>query len=146
MKQPVIRWFDPSCVIDLPVSTVALDVGDFLSWESSVLVLFDLVTEDATFIGISMGGCRATVDDGKYIPVATKCIIECDLTSAAYTIGQGLLWTSDNTLATAGGSGVNQIAWLFDNDGTHTRANVLIDVPALNVSAGTNKLFEGPAA
>lgn len=145
MKQPVIRWFDPAFVIDLPVSTVALDVGDFLSWESSALVLMDAVGENATFVGIAMGACVVTVDSGNYIPVATKCIIECDLTSASYVIGAGLLYTSKNTLAAAT-SGADQIAWLFDNDGTLTRANVLIDVPNLCITGGTSVLFEGPAA
>jgi hypothetical protein len=85
---------------------------------------------------------------GTFIPVATKCIVQITLTSAAYTLGQMLIYTSKNTLvtSTAGAAG---IAWFFDAENvgkTITSGRVLIDVLALSCAGTTTKIFETPAA
>ena len=129
--QPVVKKWNPMKVLNLPAGTVAIREGDLLSWESGALVPVDTVTEDLTFIGIA-GGKR--VNTGDPIPVYTECVVEIDLTSAAYVVGQGLMYTSDNTLVDA--ATANSIAFFFEDNKTTARGDVYIDVTIYS------KLFE----
>lgn len=140
MIQPVVLVHDPMYVLPMAlgaaafVSTTLLEVGDFLSNETGV-VLMDLVTENATFIGISGGKTNTLMTAADYIPVYLKCIIEVDATSATYAVGAGLKYTSKNALVAD--SNVDTIAWCWDYDtATRTRIKALIDVPLLSYANG----------
>lgn len=124
--QPAILFYDPLTVVGLPVGAVALVFGDICSWESNALVLFNAATEDITFPGIAMGNRDAT---GDIIPVAMKCVLRLDLSSASYDHGDGLKYVSKNTLVTDGAA--NTIAWKWSLEaGTITAGKVMFDVLA----------------
>lgn len=139
-QQPGILYWDNNYTLDLPCGSVALKPGDLLSWESNAIVKMDLVTEDTTFAGVCGGKC-GTTDAGKLLPVYLKCWINIDLTSAVYTLGQGLMWAAANQLVDHGVTPANTIARYWGKtSGTITRGKVFVDVPAIG------KLFEAIAA
>lgn len=144
MIQPVVTHFDPFYIrsfalhADAIVASTVLQVGDLLRYESAGLGIFDTVSEDTTFIGVSAGKTTTTMVATDLVPVYLKCIVDIDLTSANYNCGDGLIYTSKNTLVDDSGS--NTIAWFFGKDlDTIVRGSVLIDVPLLGASAA--KLF-----
>lgn len=140
--QPEVIRYEPAYVMSLPVGAVALEQGDLLSFESNAVVLMDLVTEDASFIGISGGKCD-TASAGTYIDVYLRCIVDIALVSATYAIGAGVKYSAKNTLVAD--SDANTIGWIWDfNTATRTRGKVLIDIPALGIPA--DKLFNTVSA
>lgn len=145
MKLRMINY-DPMTVITLKVTdSTAVDVGEMLQYVSGTVLPMDEVGDDATFCGISLGKAL-TSETGKEIAIAQRCICEATLTSAAYVIGNGLLWASATSLAAAT-SGANQIAWFYDwklTGQTVTSGYVLFDVLMLAVNA--DKLFESSNA
>ena len=135
--QPKVVAWEHQYVLSLPVSTVALEQGDLLSFESNVVVLMDAATEDATFVGVS-GGKTDGSNAGDYIDIYTKCLVDIQLASATYALGAGLKYSAKNTLVADGDA--NTIAHIWDfNTATRTRGKVLIDIPALGIPA--DKLF-----
>lgn len=153
MAQPRIAMhdkFDPAATKSLwlhanTILTAGLIAqGDLLA-HASGLYLFASGTAEELFVGVSMG--KTTVDmtagvTGDYISVATKCIVEIDLTSATYTFGQGLGYTSKNTLVDATGGSPTTIAWYWGHDlgAASTRGPVLVDILAL--ASASNGIFD----
>ena len=130
MEQPlVVKYGDGRTDrVDVPIaSATTIEKGDFISYESNKAVLMDNVGEDDTFCG--MAETTSTNGDTENLVVLTKCIAEVDTTSATYTIGQGLMYTSENTLVAAGSD--TAIAWSTEYKTSCTRLRVLIDVVAL---------------
>jgi hypothetical protein len=130
MIQPVVTNYDPMRILSLPFGAVAMVPGDLASYESAAIVLVDAAGENITFMGICGGKRNAT---GDHVPIYTKCIVDIDLTSAAYTIGQGLVYTSKNTLVDHGSA--DTIAWFWDLPATVARGKVIVDIFAMNAVA-----------
>lgn len=132
MKQPVIVRYDPLSVISLPVGSVAVDTGDLVTLESNAIVLMDRANvEEVLFVGIC-GGKRGRTGD--MLPIYTRCIISIDVTSATYGLGNGLKYTSKNTLVADGDA--DTIGWAFeDNSSSSSRILVYINVPELGLAA-----------
>jgi hypothetical protein len=147
MAQPIVLTHEEMYNIVVPSGAVAIETGDFIDYTSEAAVLMDAATEDTDFLGIALGGCKVS-STGTLIPVAIKCIIEVDLTSGVYTLGEALIWTASNKLATST-AGAAAIAWFYDAEkigDTITRGRVLVDAVALAASTTTTKIFETPAA
>ena len=121
----------PAHIWTLPGSTVDLDRGDFLSYESDAAVLMDTVTEDATFIGIAMNNYTSGDRVPQQVVAALVCMIECDVTSATYSIGDGLKYTSKNTLVADGSANTIAFAAKDESGSAATRTKVYVNVPAL---------------
>lgn len=144
MKLRVIKY-DPFYVVTFKATTSAIDVGEMVQYSSGYIIPVAAVTDDATFVGISLGEALATVDSGKEIAVAMRCVCEATLTSATYVFGAGLKWASATSLVAD--ADANTIAWFYDSllsGGTLTLGKVLFDVPKLGENA--NKQFDTVSA
>ncbi len=148
MKQPVVIMHDPMYMVEYNLGAAAfvaatlLEVGDFVVEDTGV-VLMDAVTEDVALVGISAAKTNTLQALTTKIPVYMKCIIEVDVTSAAYALGDALKYTSKNTLVAD--ADANTIAWVFDySTATRTRIQALINVPNLGIVA--DKTFEKVSA
>lgn len=128
---------DPREVITRRCYTSAIVFGEMLKYGTGgALIPVAANTDDATFMGIAMGECEATVDSGNPIQVMVEGLIKVALSSATYAWGAGLLWV-DNTLTLAADSNANTIAWIYDdNQDTRTSAIVYINVPLLGAVVG----------
>ena len=138
MIQPEIIANGGDChLIRVPIaSATEIEVGDFISYESNLATLLDAAGDSDTFAGIAAS--RSTNGDTTDLEVWTKCVIYCDTTSATYTIGQGLTYTSENALVDD--SDADTLAWSLEYGTTKTRLKVLIDV--INIGDNTtNGLF-----
>jgi len=97
-------------------------------------VLMDLVSDDATFLGIANGNIVASTggaadETAGVIEVLLECIIECDSTSATYTPGQDVKYAGENAVVDAGSN--DTIMWSLESKATATRLICLVDVVAL---------------
>lgn len=116
--------------IAVPVeSATVITAGMFVSYESGYAVPLDAQTEDATFLGVAEGQTKAGETDD--ISVITQGVFQCSVTSAAYTIGQGLHFNASTGAlenATA-----NTLAWSWEDTAgvSVTTLKVLVDVVAL---------------
>jgi hypothetical protein len=110
-------------------TATVLEAGDLLFSSKNKVYAVAASTADAKFIGIAGESSLAT--ESNDITVHTKCIIDIDVTSASYFVGQGLKWTSDNTLVDDGDG--NTVAWAHENfiGSVTTRLKVLINAPVL---------------
>ncbi len=110
-------------------ATTVLEVGDLLYATTLYAAALAKATYDAKFIGIAAESSLAT--ESNDIDVLLKCILDIDVTSASYSVGEGLKYTSDNTLVDDGDA--NTIAWVHENKtgAVATRVKVMIDVPVL---------------
>lgn len=117
--------------IAVPIaSATVIPAGMFCSYESGLLVPFDTQNEDPTFIGVAEGQSKAGETD--LVSVIVQGVVECSVTSAAYTIGQGLHFNaSTGALESAT---ANTLAWSWeDTKGVSvTTLKVLVDIVALN--------------
>jgi hypothetical protein len=117
--------------IAVPIaSATVIPAGQFVSYESGLLVPFDTQNEDVTFIGVAEGQSKAGETD--LVSVIVQGVVECSVTSAAYTIGQGLHFNASTGAlenATA-----NTIAWSWEDTkgASVTSLKVLVDIVALN--------------
>lgn len=137
MTQPVIVHYGDGRTDRLKVpiaSATTIEKGDYISYESNKAVLMDAAGEDDSFAGIA----ETTSRDGDTTDLVciTKCVLETDVTSAIYTLGQGLKYTSENTLVAA--STDTAIAWSTGYYYHKSRIKVLIDIDKLQ------KLFVDP--
>jgi len=113
--------------------------GQLLIEASGEVDHMDAVAEDADFIGVALTGHSANPDDFRdSITVSQKCLIDIDVTSAAYVYGAGLKYsaggpTTDYSLVADGGA--NTIAWAAETK-TATRLLVYVDVWALGKQMG----------
>ena len=138
MKLSVVR-FDPLMVFTFKAYTAAIDLGEMLMWTTSgsYVTPATATTSDATFVGISGGQARLTVDSGNEITVYQRCICRCALTSAAYIFGAGLKWASASSLVADGNA--DTIGWFVDSarsGQTLTEGLVLFDVAMLGAIKG----------
>lgn len=119
-------------LIEVPIDgATALEPGDLVSYEGGLAVKMNAEAEDATFLGVCKDKVKL-LDTFPNVVVATKCIVDSAVTSAAYTIGQALML--NNASQTLEASTANSIAWAFEDTGgvSVTTLKVLIDVVALN--------------
>ena len=126
MAQPIILNYESTDNIRAPItSTQTIEAGDLAKISASGYVYpVDAATNDLTFAGIALD--TSTDGDTQQIAISPKCMVEIDVTSAAYTFGVGLLWTSDNTLEDDGGA--NTLAWVGETQTSAvTRLKVYID-------------------
>ena len=144
---PRIALEDPMMIVNLPVHaegitlTTTIEVGDLLRYQTEAtataagVALFDTATEDDLFLGVAKGKTKTDMVSGAYgdhIPVATKCIVEIDLTSGNYNFGEYLGWVSKNVLALAVTSTHPTLAWFWESDqDSLTRGLVMIDIYVL---------------
>jgi hypothetical protein len=138
--QVVVPPRDDSDIVYLPVATaMAIAVqGALVSFESSVAVLFNAATEDATFAGFAMTVHAADEANPKEVAVGLKGQVIYDCTSAAYDLGDGLKYASANNLVADGGA--NTIAYAARVEASAvTRLRTLVDVVSLG------KLFASAA-
>ncbi len=117
-------------------STLALAQGDLVSYEANTTVAVDAATEDGTFLGYMVNATIADQDEPDQAIVGLRGIIEYDATSATYTIGEGLKYTSKNAVVADGGS--DTIAWSAEYGTAQTRLDVIIDVIALGKLFGVD--------
>lgn len=130
MDQPVVVQYGDGRTdrVQVPIaSATEIEKGDLISYESNKAVLVDAVTEDDTFAGIA----ETTSENGDTddLVVITKCVLDIDVTSGTYTLGQGLKYTSENTLVAA--TADTAIAWSMGYNYVKTRIKVLIDIDKL---------------
>ena len=132
MAQPVLLAFDydPLWHGRAPVtSTEVITKGDLVDITASGYIYkMDAKTDDATFVGAALDSSASGETD--YVAFSPKCILEIDVADASYRIGNGLRYTSANTLVDDGGS--NTICWAYKNTTSATRIPVLIDAPKLH--------------
>jgi len=117
-------------------STLALAQGDLVSYEANTTVAVDAAAEDASFLGYMVNATIADQDEPDQAIVGLRGIIEYDATSATYTIGAGLKYTSKNAVVADGGS--DTIAWSAEYGTAQTRLDVIIDVIALGKLFGVD--------
>jgi len=117
-------------------STVALNQGDLVSYESNTTVLLDAATEDASFQGYMLNSAISDQDEPDQAVVGLKGIVQYDSTSATYTVGAGLKYTSKNALVADGGA--NTLAHSAEYGTTKTRLDTIIDVIALGKLFGVD--------
>jgi len=132
---------NPVDFVRVPVaSATVITKGQLVSWESNKGVLMDLVTEDATFIGVAYTETRNGETDD--IVVCQNCVVEIDSTSAAYNnVGAGLKYAAGDAstaYSLVDDGGANTIAWNHKAMGASavTRIQARVNVPALS------KLYE----
>lgn len=115
-------------VVNVDSGTV-ITAGMFVSYESGKGVPLDAQAEDATFIGVAEGQTKAGETDP--ISVITQGVVECSVTSAAYTIGQGLHFNASTGALEA--ATANTLAWSWeDTKGANaTSLKVLVDIVKL---------------
>ena len=120
----------PANILTLRGSTVDLERGDLLSYESSVAVLMDTVTEDSTFCGVALTQYSDNYRAPQQVVAALVCMVEIDATSATYDVFDGLKLASSNTLVADGSA--NTIAWCAEIEtSAASRIKAYINVPAL---------------
>jgi len=110
-------------------SATVIPAGMFVSYESGLAVPLDVQAEDVTFIGVAEGQSKAGETDP--ISVIIEGVVEAVVTSAAYTIGQGLHFNaSTGALESAT---ANTIGWSWEDTrgASVTSLKVLIDVVRL---------------
>jgi len=133
MAQPRILFdtkaISPDHILTIPGSTVDLERGDLLSFESAAAVKMDLVTEDATFCGAALNQYTSGNRQPQQVMAAMVCVLEIDATSAAYAVFEALKWGAANSLVTDGSA--NTIAWCARKTGTATSIQAYVNVPAL---------------
>ena len=123
--------------IAAPVAaTLALAQGDLVSYESNTTVAVDAAGEDASFLGYMVNATIADQDEPDRAIVGLRGIIEYDATSATYTVGAGLKYTSKNAVVADGGA--DTIGWSAEYGTTQTRLDTIIDVIALGKLFGTD--------
>jgi hypothetical protein len=136
MAQPRIVNHESMYVKSLPLHADAIltatliKFGDLVRYESAGVGLFDTATEEEKFLGVAMGTTLTTmVAATDYIPVAMKCIVEIDLSSANYDFGDQLGYAATaNTLCARATTTTPTIAWFWGRDeDSITRGLVLID-------------------
>ena len=120
-------------------ASTTIEVGDLVRYQTetdpltSGVALFDTATEDELFLGISKGKSQTTMVSGAYgdaIPVNTKCIIECPLSSGNYNFGEGLGYSgTKNTLEGDTVTTNPTVAWFWGEDANSiTTGLVLVDI------------------
>jgi len=121
---------NPADVWTVPGSTVDLERGDFVSFESGVAVLMDADTEDATFAGFMLNQYDADKRVPQQVVLALVGMLQCAATSATYNAFDALKYTAKNTVVADGSA--NTIAWAAkDYASASTSIRVYINVPAL---------------
>ena len=140
MVVQIVKYFQGNSVMAEVASATVLEKGFFISYESNKAVVMDLVTDDATFLGIcNDDSANGDTDD---VEVLLKCEIRVDVVSATYSILQGLKYsagsaTVDYKLVDDGSA--NTIAFsLEEKTSAVTRLKVLIDVVALGKLAAVS--------
>jgi hypothetical protein len=110
-------------------TATVIEPGDLLYGSKNKVYAVAAATHDAKFIGIAQEASLAT--ESNDITVLIGCILDIDVTSASYFVGQGLKYTSDNTLVDD--ANANTVAWAHENfiGRVTTRLKVLINVPVL---------------
>ena len=123
--------------IAAPVAaTLALAQGDLVSYESNTTVAVDAAGEDASFLGYMVNATIADQDEPDRAIVGLRGIVEYDATSATYTVGAGLKYTSKNAVVADGGA--DTIGWAAEYGTTQTRLDTIIDVIALGKLFGVD--------
>lgn len=106
--------------------------GQPVSFESNAAVHMDLVSEDASFVGIA---AEAAGTDRTEVTVLKKCIVEITATSATYALGAGIKYssggaTTDYVMVADGGA--NTLGFVHkDYSSAATRILVEFDVDRL---------------
>lgn len=141
MAKPTILHLskDPSDYVRIPRdSTTVVDVGDFISVESSKATLMNAATDDATFAGIAISKHESGNTDD--VVVALDCVIEVDCVSATYTLGAGVKYNAGSATVdykVEDDAGANTVGWSHRvYSSAVTRMEVRINAPVLQ------KLFE----
>ena len=129
MAQPVILIHDPIYNGNAPItSTEVIAKGDLVDITSSGYIYkMDAAGDNDTFVGVALDASASGETDN--VTFSPKCIVEIDTTSADYLVGNGLKYTSANTLVDDGGA--DTIGWAWEHKSSATRLNVFIDAPAL---------------
>jgi hypothetical protein len=84
-------------------NSVAIAVGDLITYESSTAIKMAAANKDVYFAGIAIQ--KKVASDGQTTLLVRKNPIAwIDATSASYTIGAKVKWTSANTVVASGGS------------------------------------------
>lgn len=146
MAQPVIISYNPDFVVNIPVGSVAINVGDLVTIESNALAVVDAAADCVYLAGVSMG--KAAANAGGYLPVALKCIVLIDADSEARTLGDALGYSAANKVKNVA-NGTKMFGWYLDEGKTSTTVRMLVDVPLLGIgntySTGVKShLFETP--
>lgn len=111
---------------------------------SNVLAPYDNDTQKSTnFVGILKGASPVT--NTAKVDVARVCIVDTNLVSATYLLGQAMAWSAKWKYAADGGS--ETICWFGSQElDNKTRGLCEINVFLLSAVASDNKLYETPAA
>lgn len=140
MKPVLVTEFVlPANIMEVPCSTsLAIESGALVSYESNTAVYMDLVTEDATFIGVCSQACPTAQD---FVLVALAGVIEIDCTSAAYGMLSGLKYSAgsastDYSLVADGSA--NTIMFAAKYYASATRIRAIFDVIALGKLAAVS--------
>lgn len=138
MAQPTILQYAGDMdrfVIPIAAAT-AIEVGDLISYEGSAAVLLNADTEDATFIGYAINQHTANQPEPDRLVVGLRGVLKMTVTSATYDFGDGLKYTSENTLVADGGA--NTLAWAGEYAATVTTLKVIVDVIKLGKLFGVD--------
>lgn len=135
MAKPVLvtEFVLPANIIEVPCSTsLAIESGALVSYESNTAVYMDAATEDATFIGVCAIACPTAQD---HVLVAIRGVIDIDCTSATYAQASGLKYSAgdastDYSLVADGSANTIMFAAKYYGSAV-TRIRAIFDVIAL---------------
>lgn len=111
-------------------TSTAIEKGDLISWESNAAVLVDNVGEDATFAGYAITQHNTAFVEPDRLVVGKVGIVELDSTSATYTFGQDVMYTSENAVVDST-NGATAMCWANEYKTTATRLECYINAPLL---------------
>ena len=128
MAQPVMtadqseEYIVPLVIAD----GVAIDVGDLITYEGSTAIQMAAANKDDYLAGVSVAKKEAS-DGQEVLLVHRKPIIWIDATSATYTIGDEVKWTSANAVVASGAAtGIGRIIGLPNGGTSETATRVKI--------------------
>ena len=128
MAQPVMtadqseEYIVPLVIAD----GVAIDVGDLITYEGSTAIQMAAANKDDYLAGVSVA--KKVASDGQTVLlIHRKPIIWIDATSATYTIGDEVKWTSANAVVASGAAtGIGRIIGLPNGGTSETATRVKI--------------------
>ena len=104
---------------------VAINVGDLITYESDTAIKMAAADKDDYLVGCSKT-YKVASDGQTVLQVHRKPCIWIDATSAAYTVGQKVKWTSTNTVVAGGATDIGCIVALPSGNPTETCSRVCI--------------------
>ena len=115
---------------------VAIEPGDLISWESNTATLLNAASDDATFAGYAITQYNTAFSEPDRLVVGLRGVVEYDSTSATYSFGAGVTYTSENAMAAD--AGYNTLAWSNEYKTSATRLECMIDVVMLRKLFGVD--------